>query len=265
MGKTDAPPGKGMNRFRETIMRGRFGDTLDNNMNKTVTLKPTLVVSVVLTLVGILIGLSLSLLAIWADYESTSYGFIKRANAPLRGLSCPMFLGRTETGQITIRVSNSTGQPLSPSIRTEISTAQDPVSEIEFIQLGPGQQATFQKTIGPENVDLGSFIFVSAATFSMYPSPDRESTCGIFVLPVATASSWISVLGAAVSMFLMSAGSFALYRADSRKNRSRALLFMVSATALAMFLCFLGWWVQPLLLIIMVVLTFLISLGSLFQ
>lgn len=233
-------------------------------MNKTLILQRTPVVSVFLTLTGILIGLSLSLLAVWADYESTSYGFMKRANAPFRGLSCPMFLGRAETGLVSLRVSNSTGQPLSPSIRTEISTAQDPVSELEFIHLAPGQQATLQKTIGPDNVDLGSFIFVSAATFSMYPSPDRENTCGVFVLPVATGSILISMLGAAMSVLLMTVGSFSLYRTDSGTKRSRALLFMVFATALAMIFCFIGWWVQPLLLIIMVVLTFLISLGSLF-
>ncbi len=222
-------------------------------------------VSVLLTLTGIFIGLSLSLLAVWADYESTSYGFMKRANAPLRGLSCPMFLGRNETGRVSIRVSNSTRQMLSPSIRTEISTAQDPVSDLQFIQLEPGQNATLQKMVGPENIDLGSFIFVSAATFSMYPSPDRENTCGIFVLPISSGSSWILTLGTALSALLMSIGSLALYRTESGTNRSRALLFMVFATALAMLFCFLGWWVQPLLLIIIVALTFLISLGSLFQ
>lgn len=217
-----------------------------------------------LALAGLFIGLLLALLAVWADYESTSYGFMKRANAPLRGLSCPAFLGKSEGGVISIKVSNSTDGPLSPSVRTEISTSQFPDSQLEFLQLGPGESAVVQRTVGPENIDLGFFIFVSAATFSMYPTPDRENTCGIVVLPLETGGSLIMTLGSIVSILLMSIGSFLLYKNEASTNRSRALLFMVVATALALVFVYIGWWVQPLFLIIMVVLTFLITFGRLF-
>lgn len=255
--------GRGRKHFCETVIEGRFGDTLNANMNKA-SPRPKSAISVILTLLGILTGLTLSLLAVWADYESTSYGFMKRANAPLRGLHCPVFLGKNETGTISIDISNSTDGPLSPSVRMEISTSQDPISNLEFIRLGPGEQTTLQTTVGPENVDLGNFILVNASVYSMYPSPDRENTCGIFVLPVAARGSWILTLGTALSAVLMSAGSFSFYRSSMIGKRSRALLFMVAATILAMVFCFMGWWVQPLFLIIMTVLTFLISLGSLF-
>ena len=204
----------------------------------------------------------IAVLAVWSDYESTSYGFSKKANAPLRGLSCPLFIGNNESKVVSIKVSNPTDQPLSPSVRTEISTTQAPIADLEFMRLGPGQEFALQRTIGPENIDLGHFIFVNASIFSMYPLPDRENTCGIFVLPVASGSSLILGLGATLSALFMSSGSFLLYRKRWGHNRSRALLFMVVATGLAMIFCFMGWWVQPLLLIIMVVLTFLISLGS---
>ena len=246
-------------------MDGKFGGTLRNQhttMKVNVVFQPKPAVSVILTLTGILIGLLFSMLAVWADYESTSYGFMKRASAPLRGLRCPIFLGRDETGTVSINVSNSTGRPLSPSVRTEISTSQDVVSDLEFIQLGPGKQAMVQRTVGPENIDLGSFIFVSASVYSIYPLPDQENTCGIFVLPIAKGSSFILILSTTMSLLLMSVGVFSLYRNALVSKRSRALLFMAVATALAIFFSFMGWWVQPLLLIIMVVLTFLISLGS---
>ena len=230
--------------------------------NITLRLKP--IVSVLLTLAGILIGLLLSLLAVWGDYESTSYGFMKRANAPLHGLSCPMFLGKDETGTVSIKVSNPTDHSVSAGVRTEISTSHDPVSNLEFVQLAAGAHSQLQRTVGPQNIDLGSFIFVNASVFSIYPSPDREGTCGIFVLPVATGSSSLSILGATLSVLFMSIGSLSLYKNESRTHRSRALLFMVLMTLLAMIFCFMGWWVQPLFLIIVAILTFLISLGSLF-
>lgn len=234
-------------------------------MNKNVALQPKPVFSVLLTLAGILIGLVLSLLAVWADYESTSYGFLKRASAPFRGLSCPLFLGRNETGTISLKIVNSTDRPLSPGVRTEISTSQELVSELEFVQLAPGEQATVQRAVGPENIDLGSFILVSASVFSMYPLPDQETTCGIFVLPVAGGSRWILILGTTISLLLMSVGTFLLYKINPRAGRSRSMLFLVTATVLALFFVFRGAWAPAFLLIIMAILTFLITSGSLFE
>lgn len=247
-------------------MDGGFGGTLMIQYIKmNTTLQPKPVLAVLLTLTGILIGLLLSLLAVWGDYESTSYGFLKRANAPLRGLSCPVFLGRNEFGTISIRIKNSTDRHLSPGVRTEISTAQEPVSNLEFVQLAPGERSTLQRPVGPENVDLGSFILVSASVFSMYPLPDQEMTCGIFVLPMAGGSQPLLILSTTVSLLLMFVGSFFLYRKDPHAGRSRSMLFMVAATALAVFFSFRGSWVQALLLIIMVMLTFLITGGALFE
>jgi hypothetical protein len=190
---------------------------------------------------------------------------MKRANAPFRGLSCPIFLGRNETGTISVRLSNSTDVPLSAGVRTEISALQEPVSNLEFVPLAPGERAIVQQTVGPENIDLRSFILVSASVFSMYPLPDREMTCGIFVLPVDGGSQLILILGTAMSLLLMSAGSFFLYKRDSRGARSRSVLFMVIATALALFFSFNGSWVLALLLIIMAILTFLLTSSSLFE
>jgi hypothetical protein len=234
-------------------------------MNRIIALQPHPAVAMLLTLTGILIGLLLSLLAAWGDYESTSYGFMKRANAPFRGLSCPVFLGRSETGTISIRLTNSTDHPVSAGVRTEISASQEPASNLQFVQLAPGERATVKQTIGPENIDLGSFILVSTSVFSMYPVPDQEMTCGVVVLPMAGGSQPLLIVGTTISLLLMSAGSYFLYRRGSSGPRSRSVLFMTLATALALFFSFRGSWVQALFLIIMVVLTFLITSGSLFE
>lgn len=234
-------------------------------MKENTLLQPKPVLSVLLTLTGILIGLALSLLAVWADYESTSYGFLKRASAPFRGLSCPVFLGRNESGTIFLKIVNSTDRPLSPGVRTEISTSQELVSDLQFVQLAPGEQATLQQAVGPENIDFGSFILVSASVFSMYPLPDQETTCGIFVLPVAGGSRLILILGTTISLLLMSVGTFRLYKINPRAGRSRSMLFLVTATVLALFFVFRGAWVPALLFIIMAILTFLITSGSLFE
>lgn len=218
---------------------------------------------VLLTLIGILIGLLLALLAVWGDYESTSYGFMKRAQASFGGLRCPVFMGKEESSIVSIRISNPTDQNLSPGIQIEVSTATEPVSETEFIQVAPGEQITLHKTIGPRNIDLGMFIFVNALVFSTYPIPARETTCGILVLPT-TRGVPLLISGTVLSTLFMAVGTFSLYRNKQSARRSRSLLFMVIATALAMFFAFTGSWLVAGILIILSILTLFITGGSFF-
>ena len=218
---------------------------------------------VILTLTGILIGLLLSLLAVWADYESISYGFPRRAQAPLRGLTCPVFMGRNESGTVSLKISNPTDRNLSAGIRTQISTSTEPLSQVEGIRLAPGEQMTLQRTVGPENIDFGMFIFVDALVYAVYPMPDRETTCGILVLPV-TNGTYPLILGTALSVLLMAAGIYLLNKNGLPVGRSRPLLFMVIATMLAMTLGYIGWWLAAFLLIILCFLSLLHSAGNLF-
>ena len=218
---------------------------------------------VILTLTGILIGLLLALLAVWADYESTAYGFSRRAQASFGGLSCPIFMGRNQSSVVSIKVSNPTERTISPSVRTEISTPIEFEMELDHIQLAPGEQITLQRTIGPENIDLGMFIFVSTLVFSAFPLPDRQTTCGILVLPTSN-GALLLMIGAALSVLFMAAGTYLLYKNGWFVRRSRAFLFTVAATVLAMFFSFMGWWLLAAALLILSVLTLVTTAGSLF-
>ena len=219
---------------------------------------------VVVALAGILLGLLLSILAVWADYESTSYGFPRRAQAPLRGLTCPVFMGRNERATVSLKISNPTDRNLSPGVRTEISTAGEPVSEVEAIPLAPGEQRILQRTVGPGNVDLGMFIFVDALVYSVYPMPDRETTCGILVLPIAN-GTYPLILGTLLSMLFMAVGAYLLHKGDPPSGRSRSLFFLVIATLLAMMLGYIGLWLAALLLILLCFFTLLHIAGEFFS
>ena len=214
---------------------------------------------VTLTLIGILMGLVLALLAAWADYESTAYGFVRQAQAPFQGLICPVFIGRNERKIVSIEISNPTDQTLSPGVRVQISTPSEPDSKLEHITLTPGEQITLHRTVGPENVDLGMFIFVNALVFSTYPLPDRETTCGVLVVPLANGVHFL-LLGTAISISLMAAGIYMLYKRD--RPGPRSLLFMVVASILAMTLSFIGWWLAGVVLIVVLILTILIRAGA---
>jgi hypothetical protein len=218
---------------------------------------------VILALTGILLGLLLTLLAVWADYESTAYGFPRRARAPLQGLTCPVFMGRNEGGVVSLKISNPTDGNLSPSIRTQISTSSVPDSQLEAVRLAPGEQVTLQRAVGPENIDLGMFIFVDALVYAAYPLPDRQTTCGILVIPFTNGTApWI--FGTALSVLFMIAGTYLLYKNELTVARSRPLFVMVIATMLAMTLGYVGWWLGAIFLVIVCFFTLFHSAAVLF-
>src|SRR5215212_4874876 len=104
-------------------------------MTDQTTFQPSPIVSIILIFIGVFMGLLLTLLAVWADYESTMYGFPKQAASSFQGLRCPVFIGRNENSTVSIKVSNSTKQNLSPSVRSEISTSLVSDEKIEYVKL----------------------------------------------------------------------------------------------------------------------------------
>jgi hypothetical protein len=216
-----------------------------------------------LTLTGILLGLLLSVLTVWGDYEASSYGFLRRAQASFRGLSCPVILGRNERGTVSVKISNPTDRTLSPGVLTQVSTDLDPESKIDHVKVPPGGEVSVQTTIGPENIDLGSFIFVDVLVYSTYPIPDRENTCGILVLPVSGAL--ILIPGTVLSILFMAMGMYISYKNELLAKGSRSTLFMIITTLFAMLLGFTGLWFQSTILIVLVILTLMITAGSSLQ
>lgn len=229
------------------------------------TLQPSPRLSALLLVMGVLIGLLMSLLAVWADYESTMYGFPNRATTLFQGLSCPIFMGRNESRAVSIKVSNSTMQNLSPSVRSEISTPLVTDAKLEYVKLAPGEQVTLRRSIGPQNIDLGQFIFLYALVYSAYPMPNQENTCGVFVLPINMNGSLILVLGTASSILLMFIGLFFLYKKGLTSGRSRSLMFMGIVTVITMVFAFIGWWVYAIIMLVTLILLLVISLGSLLR
>src|SRR5687767_5854725 len=121
---------------------------------------PTPILPVLLFAVGVIIGLTLSILGTWPDFEASSYEFARNTNTPLNGLRCPVILNRNEMGTVSLTVSNTTDKLLTPSVKTQISTRDEPNSFLESFRLAAGESKKLEWSIGPENIDLHYFIFV---------------------------------------------------------------------------------------------------------
>ena len=219
--------------------------------------------ALLLFIIGILFAFTLSILSAWADYEASSYGFPNRASTLLTGLNCPILMTRNETQTVSIKIANRTKLELSPSARIDISTAHDPITYNEIFYIATGDSRLLQWTIGPENIDYGRFIFANVLIYSTYPLPDRENTCGVFVLPIDGNGQLIFIFATIISILCIGSGAYFLQRSTLSSKHKRPALFLTPAIFLTMIVSFMGLWIQAILLIAITVLAIFTILSSL--
>jgi hypothetical protein len=215
--------------------------------------------------VGALLGLTFTLLATWADLESVHYAYDFRASASFSGLKCPILMTANETNSFSAKIINTTDKLLSFSIKTEISSRRLPVPSVEYIELEPGQSKTLAWTMGPENIDLGNFIIAKVLVYGSYPIPNRESTCGVFILDLPTSGTVITWTMVVLSLLGMGVGLYGLNQIQSSAQNgweiTRRLTFLSVVVIAGLIASFMGWWILGVLIIVIALLFIVISLG----
>ena len=227
--------------------------------------KPASILPVLLFAIGVLIGLTTAILATWPDFEASSYEFARNTNTPLNGLMCPIIMNRNETGTVSLTVSNPTDRLLNPSVKTQISTREEPVSLLESLRLPPGESKKLEWSIGPRNIDLHYFIFAKALVYASYPIPNREATCGTFIIDLPFGGAAFLILMVTLSLTGMGSGLFILNRINQRRERAemnlRPMYFLTVLVVLALIVSFIGWWIQSILVIVISILTAIVLLN----
>lgn len=216
--------------------------------------------------IGAIFGFTLILLSTWADLESTFYGFFHRTNTRFGGMSCPILMTPNETSSFSAEVTNTAERTLSPSIKTEISTRGAPSSSIERLSLEPGESTVVTWEIGPDNIDIGRFIFAQVYVYSFYPITDSESTCGIFIVNLPGNGETITWGVVGLSLFGMWYGLNGMKRLRDHMRRGmdtirHSLAFLSLVIAIGLVTCFMGWWIQGGLILIVIILLVVIILG----
>lgn len=220
----------------------------------------------IIYVIGAISGFTLVLLSTWADFESTFYGFFHRTNTRFSGMSCPILMTSTETNSFSIEVTNTAERKLSPTIKADISTSGAPSSSIERLSLAPGETTEVTWEIGPDNIDMRHFIFAQVYVYSFYPIPDSESTCGIFIVNLPGNGKIITWGMVGLSLIGMWYGLNGLKRLQGHMRRGmdtirHSLRFLSFVIAIGMVTCFMGWWIQGVFILIVMVLLLVIILG----
>ncbi|HSO12335.1 MAG TPA: hypothetical protein VLT51_08160 [Anaerolineales bacterium] len=219
--------------------------------------------------VGVIVGLYLIVIAAWADMESAFYGFSRLADAGLDGFSCPVMMTREEMGTVSLTVSNKTDSPIRPAVKAEISTSLLTEESLDNIKLAPGESKKLTWPVGPENIDLERFIFAKALVFSAFPLPNREATCGIYIINLPGSGRVILFVLVALSLLGMGWGLYRINKTGALnewvEKHVRPMAFLAAVVVLGIVVSFRGGWVPSILLLAVALLLIIILLGSFFM
>ncbi len=220
-------------------------------------------VSVLLFVIGVALGLVLSIMAVWGEIEAMMFDLSRDADAGLGSLRCPLIVTTKDTATATASVKNPTDKKMTRSLKVHISHGHATLMrEInEKLPLEPGEKKQLEWALATDDAAFGRFILVGAYMPSYYPYPSRRGTCASLVLdmPYLTGGQ-IAALAVAGSGLGMGSGVGLWIAADrpsneKRRKATRAMGTLAATIAAGLVANLLGWWLLGgILLVITVIL-----------
>jgi hypothetical protein len=224
------------------------------------------IMSNIIFLLGIIAGLFLAGISIWADYEAVRYFFTGAHFDSFRGMRCPILASRSEAVTISATIENPSDRTVRPFYRVEVS---GPVGRMlrEQTSITPRQTEKVEWIVNGDDVDLSYFIMTKITVLPFAGLPTREAVCGIFVLNLdwlTGQQAMITLL--AVSLFGIVFGLVIWERQMKTANKGfirsepvrRAIGLVV---LLAMLSGLAGWWLAGIIFCALAILLFVIMLS----
>ena len=213
---------------------------------------------------GVVIGLTLSGIAIWNNLESTSYFFTGGKYAPFNGLRCPVMIAPNEKGIITAVFNNPTNEEDNFFYRAEISGKAFSRRQLEDqVAVSPHQTKTIRVAVDANDVDLMLFIFVKISILPNSVHPSQEAVCGVMIVnllgltgaQISTAALFLSFLGIAIGLGLWQ-------QTSTKEDRDirRVVQTLGFVVLLTMFAASMGWWLAAIVLLVVTILLMVIFL-----
>jgi hypothetical protein len=206
--------------------------------------------SVLIFVVGFLLGMALFGIVVWPDLEASLFDTSNRGDARLTGLRCPVMMTAKETGTVSALFKNPLERPVEFYIRTHISHGYATLKReiTSNLPLAPGETQTLEWPVTPEDAAYGRLILVRVRLGPKYPLPSRGGSCGILVvnLPYFTGNQ-IFAFALAASLLGMVVGAGLWVVANRPLNRpgrdvTRAMGALAGSVLIGTVVGLLGWW-----------------------
>lgn len=185
-------------------------------------------------LVGLLAGLTLAVMLVWAGVEASQFDPGMTREAVLTGLRCPAVLSATEAGQVQVTLENGEERPLNFLVRTHISDGFVSLirQERTMIKLSPGERQELVWPVEASDAAFERLILVRVHVLPAFPYPYRQGTCGILVLNTPLPGSLVLGLTLAVSLVGMGGGLWWFWRRERPlTGRLRTAVLIASGLA----------------------------------
>jgi hypothetical protein len=199
--------------------------------------------------IGIFIGMVMFFLMNWANLEAYFYfGYSTPADKNLTSLRCPLLITPSDTGKVTIRISNETGRDLEPSVETDISSHNVTRSEENSYLLTAGQTRKLGWNITSDDIVFGHLILAHVFVHRVYTLPSCANTCGTLVVNLGGLNGnqlfvvvlVMTIVCLAIGWSLWQAGN----RSPLRKERiaTMAMAILTGVVLLGILAGCIGWW-----------------------
>ena len=174
---------------------------------------------IVLFAFGVLLGMALTAVTVWADLEASFFDadLASRGGETLKTLKCPVLMTSSETGVVRVDLENPVEKPIELRLRAHITdgfvTLMREVNAT--VPLEPDEEKSTEFYLTGEDVTFNWLILVRVFQFRNYPLPSSQAACGIMVLDVPLLTGG-QLLALAITVTILSlAGGIALWVAGN--------------------------------------------------
>lgn len=204
---------------------------------------------IILFCAGVLAGMVMFILMNWAYFEASFYfGYGAPADKTLTNLRCPLVMTTSDTGEVTMSVTNTTKMDLSIQVQTELSYYGAATLVNTAYPVSAGETRSLSWPVTSDNLVFGHLVMAHVYQFSAYTLPSRTNTCGT----VMVALPGVTGMEVFISMLVFSLGGLAagwgLWLAGNRPLQregiiaTRAMTFFTIIVVLGLLGGILGWW-----------------------
>lgn len=206
--------------------------------------------SVILVSFGVLLGMTIMVLAVWADFEASFYKPALSGKKNKKTISCPVFITEYQKLKISATITNPIDVKVSPTVwtfTTEGSILLEREDRQNYI-LQPGDKQNLSWLIAASDAAYGNLILTKVYVYSQYPLPAAHGSCGVVVvnLPFISGKS-LYPMAFIVSFVMMFSGTLLWKSSNSpllRESRNVyiSMLGLSIVILLGMLTVFPGWW-----------------------
>ena len=218
---------------------------------------------------GVILALTLTIFALWPDFEAALFDTNNANGESLNTLRCPLLITSADEATIHLTLHNRSDRTVNFLTRANIARRSLTFmrQENDRATVPPGEKAEFAWSVSPEEAVYDRMILARVRVLRTNSLPARQKACGILVLNIPFLKGSQIIGGLLVGTLLSLGAGTILWLKWKRPLTGRKRKFthlvglLVLLLLLTMTFSLVGWWGSGLIIIVVM----LIALAALIE